>query len=131
RAGDRSRRQGRPYRRAAAVRGDGRSGDGGPRLRRGGQGATQGGPVGQESKKGASPKRARPHCIRDDAKRSEVDLEPDLLAASEVGDAGRIAEGGVAFRRNEVVQAAVGRPVEGVEDLAHEPDRKTIVEADV
>src|SRR5436309_8085481 len=63
--------------------------------------------------------------------RSEIDLEPHLLAAAEVGDAGRLAEGRVALRRDEVVQAAVARPVESVEELADEADRNVAEGADV
>src|SRR3954447_20554075 len=63
--------------------------------------------------------------------RSEVDLEPDLLATSEVGDAGRLAERRVPLRRDEVVETAVARPVEGVEHLADETDREVVADADV
>src|SRR5436305_14142129 len=63
--------------------------------------------------------------------RSEIDLEPHLLAAAEVGDAGRLAEGRVALRRDEAVQAAVARPVESVEELADEADRNVAEGADV
>src|SRR4029077_20763611 len=58
------------------------------------------------------------------SKRSEVDLQPDLLAPAEVDRAARVAEVGVAPGSDEVVQAAVARPVEGVEDLADDADRE-------
>src|SRR5258707_3122 len=67
---------------------------------------------------------------------SEIQLHSDLLAASEIDDAVRLAEARVPFRRREGRQAAVILEVEGIEHFArhaerHSEDRNALLDPEV